>query len=245
MFQSALIRRHASGEKQVDAGTVAETLLFYKHVHIVADRGLLADLLNEIGPDNLVELIENKYVSISYSRSMPAVMTNTENSITQHSFISFEVTNDKDGKRIHKVDEVSQIVESVIGKGQKSRRVLKSLMKSLEFRNIGPQNIEQSSQITQQVLADPAHTARIVRTLLKTLVPNYQGPIDFDFRFFVTSEAKCYILTNLDYFQINKEYHKTVSPSHSSINNAYLLAFLLNANIDVELSAYYTNRPIR
>jgi hypothetical protein len=45
MFETALIRRHSEGPRIVDAGILAETLLFYDHVHVLADRGLLSDLL--------------------------------------------------------------------------------------------------------------------------------------------------------------------------------------------------------
>ena len=40
MFESVLIRRHVDGYHLVDAGTIAEALLFYDRVHVVADSPL-------------------------------------------------------------------------------------------------------------------------------------------------------------------------------------------------------------
>ena len=68
MFESVLIRRHVEGERLVDAGTIAEALLFYEHVHVVADRSLLVDLLRVIGSDNLLQMLEANILSLTYVR---------------------------------------------------------------------------------------------------------------------------------------------------------------------------------
>jgi hypothetical protein len=36
MFESIIVRRHAHGQQVVDQGLLAETLLFYNNVHVVA-----------------------------------------------------------------------------------------------------------------------------------------------------------------------------------------------------------------
>jgi hypothetical protein len=49
MFESIIVRRHAHGQQVVDQGLLAETLLFYNNVHVVADRGILIQLAQTIG----------------------------------------------------------------------------------------------------------------------------------------------------------------------------------------------------
>jgi hypothetical protein len=61
----------------VDAGTIAETLFFYDHAHVVADDPLLADLLRVIGPRTLLIMLDRNVISLTYLRELLAVVTNT------------------------------------------------------------------------------------------------------------------------------------------------------------------------
>ena len=68
MFESVLIRRHAEGNNLVDAGTIAEALLFYDKVYIVADSPLFTDILRVIGSQHLLTLLDMNRISITYMR---------------------------------------------------------------------------------------------------------------------------------------------------------------------------------
>jgi hypothetical protein len=77
MFESALIRKHTEGQLSVDAGIIAETLLFYDNVHVLADNGVLADLIRVIGPDSLITLLDRKALSLSFIIDILGVYNNT------------------------------------------------------------------------------------------------------------------------------------------------------------------------
>jgi hypothetical protein len=117
MFETALIRRHSEGPQIVDAGILAETLLFYDHVHVLADRGLLSDLLRVIGVDGIKKMLEMKAVSLSYMREMTGVMTNTANGVATNKFSIFEIIMDKNTKKIRDADDLELVVESVFRAG--------------------------------------------------------------------------------------------------------------------------------
>jgi hypothetical protein len=70
MFESAVIRRHALGEKSIEAGIIAETLLFYRNVHIIADQGILTHLLQAKRCRQPTHLIGHKIVTFTFVRSI-------------------------------------------------------------------------------------------------------------------------------------------------------------------------------
>ena len=66
MFESIIIRnkRNLDAGKAIDMGFLAEALIFYQSVKIIADEGILKQLIHECGHKILLELIENKYLTI-------------------------------------------------------------------------------------------------------------------------------------------------------------------------------------
>jgi hypothetical protein len=89
MFESALMRKHGDGQQVVDPGLIAETLLFYANVHIVADHGTLVELLKTLGPENLLELLQAKAATITFVRSTFGTFTNSQGGIAINRFVAF------------------------------------------------------------------------------------------------------------------------------------------------------------
>ena len=103
MFESAVIRRHANGEQIVDAGVIAETLLFYSNVHIIADQGILVHLLQAVGAENLLQLIEQKITTFTFLRNVFGTHTETTNDIALNRFVSIRVVADAKGRKYSNV----------------------------------------------------------------------------------------------------------------------------------------------
>ena len=115
MFESVLIRRHVDGYHLVDAGTIAEALLFYDRVHVVADRPLFTYILRVIGSQNLLRLHQMNRISITYIRESIGVLTNTLPSGMQfHNFGAFEFA-PRNNKRLRNSDAIERDVVNVLG----------------------------------------------------------------------------------------------------------------------------------
>jgi hypothetical protein len=136
MFESALIRKHTEGQLSVDAGIIAETLLFYDNVHVLADNGVLADLVRVIGPDSLITLLDRKALSLSFIRDILGVYNNTQHDISVHRFVSVRRVARPNKKRINNAGEVELIVEHVLGKTRQSKKVTRALLDRIRFKNI-------------------------------------------------------------------------------------------------------------
>src|SRR4051794_34947428 len=112
MFESILIRRHGVGDKSVDVGTLAETLLFYQHVHIVADSSLLSDLLKTIGVDNVLRLLNSNIITLTYVPDTLGVLTTTSPvGLQTYNFAAFRVW-PKTKRRPNNTDEVVRTIEN-------------------------------------------------------------------------------------------------------------------------------------
>ena len=137
MFESILIRRHLDGQKSVDAGMIAETLLFYEHVHVVADENLLLDLLRFIGVPTILKMLDLNIISLTYIRETLGVVSNSLPTGMQfHNFAAFELGG-KTKKRLSNAEVIERVVERVLGKSRETKRVTMRLLNKITFRSLG------------------------------------------------------------------------------------------------------------
>src|ERR1700677_3833847 len=91
MFDSICIRRQNLLGPPVDLGFLAEAMIFYRQVHLVADRSMLSYLLRTCGPDAMKAAVSEGLLTISFLENMLGVQTVTERcGLKQHrlSFVS-------------------------------------------------------------------------------------------------------------------------------------------------------------
>jgi hypothetical protein len=80
--------------------------------------------------------------------------------------------------------------------------------------------------------------------LIDRLAPSYRFPPTWEFRAALADEGRFFIITDLDFGAINREYHKLTSPEHSSMSPEYILAFLQEARVDIDLAANYMSELV-
>jgi hypothetical protein len=242
MFETAVIRPHGSGVENVNGGILAETLIFYDKIHVMADRGLLNGLLGVIPPEDFLNLIKSKRISFSYSKSLHAIYSHKASAFEEHKFVSISINKNAQGKRITKYDEIRSAVTSRIGFGRASKKIVDGLIERTEFVDRGFQ-ANQSLDIAHAELDNDEYLSAAVRTLIQLLVPTYQLPEKWEFRPLYIADSFT-VATNLNFDDINEEYHKYVPPTHSSITPAFLLSHLLSARMDAAMAAEYLSEII-
>jgi hypothetical protein len=240
MFESAIIRKHAEGEVSVDAGIIAETLLFYQNVHVLADRGVISSLLQVMGPGELLDLIDSSALSLTYIPDIFGVKTDTNNDIAVHQFCAIRLHADQKKRRIHPSDDVALIVDHVLGKSRDSRRVTKGLLSRVRFRDvdkclIGGKPIQANAQ---NDIYNPRFLKGALQDILDVLVPEFPLPENWKFEI-VPADPEFLVGTDLDFAKINCAYHERVPPTHSTITPAFLLGFVLQAKADAYFAADY------
>jgi hypothetical protein len=240
MFESALIRKHTEGQLSVDAGIIAETLLFYENVHVLADNGVLCDLIRVIGPDSLINLLDCHALSLSFIRDILGVLNNTQNDISVHRFVAIRTVAHPNKKRINDADQVELLIETVLGKSRESKRVTRALLDRIRIKNINEcldlrKGIPGSAQ---EDILDRRFLRASIGDILHHLVPEFELREDWTFDIVPVGE-EFLVGTNLNFAEISKYYHKRVSPEHSTINADFLLGFILHAKADAYFAADY------
>lgn len=241
MFDQVLIRNCNVGENLIDAGLIAETLIFYDKVHILFDHGTLVSSLRSIGLDNILYLLNNRIVSASFLLGNFATYTEAKNQIPVHRFINFSLHKHADGRKAKKEDGIYTAFDAVYGNSRQTRMSAEKFMERLSFRQPGS-----FSSIPDQAtsdLNDSQYVTDAIEMALRRLVPSYSLPHGWYFQI-VRTEQGFFVSTNLDYDQINAEYHKLVSPKHSTIGSAFLVSHILSARGDMCFAADYMSELV-
>lgn len=205
MFESALIRNHAEGQLSVDAGIIAETLLFYENVHVLADNGVFSDLIRVIGADSLITLLDFQVLSLSFTRDILGVLNNTQNDISVHRFVAIRTVAHPNKKRINDADQVELLVETVLGRSRESKRVSRALLDRIRIKNINecpdlPKGIPGSAQ---EDILDRRFLRASIGDILRNLVPEIELPEGWTFDIVPVGE-EFLVGTNLEFAEINK-----------------------------------------
>jgi hypothetical protein len=227
MFESILIK----GSDNLDAGHLAEAMLFYGEVKLVCYYGTLKTLLKQIPPLILLRALEQGCIQIYYAHEQSGVMTSdtgTKNEKHDFSRVSLADT--------EYPDVVEEIFFNAAGKTSQAKISSKKFAKL-----VIPISYEgfDTNVVFNDVL-DQSFMSNVFSDVIQVLVPRYQLPNELVFnatrdRFGISIE------TNADYDAINNVYHQHMSKKHSSINSAYLLTFLQEAHLDIYFSSKLTS----
>ncbi len=227
MFESILIK----GSDNLDAGQVAEAMLYYGEVKLVCYYGTLKTLLKQIPPLILLRALEQGCLQIYYAHEQPGVMTNdtgTKNEKHDFSRIGLADTGYP--------DVVEGIFFEAAGKTSQAKISSKKFAKLVV--PIGYEGFD-TNVVFNDVL-DQSFVSNVVSDVIQILVPRYQLPSELIFNA-TRDKFGISIETNADYEAINNAYHQHVPKEHSSINSAYLLTFLQEAHLDIYFSSKLTS----
>jgi hypothetical protein len=217
MFQSILFKNGIGPGALIDVGTLAEALIFYKRVAILANTGTIRDLLHRIPPFVLLSLMRDRRVEIHYLEDQIGVHTESTGNRTAHALIGFSSPQHTPhtGARAAFLKAAGATSQAKIGASQFARSLLPASHSRFDQRSV------------LESLAHPS-VVSCAPELVKRLVPEYEwdNPI-----FLVRREGENTVIveSNLDWAELNRLYHTRVPASHSSINEAYLLALMQGA----------------
>src|SRR5712692_1350637 len=208
MFESICIKRQNDFTgTPIDLGFLAEALLFYQNVHIVADRDIFTFLLRTCGIDVLLELLESRALTMTYLENGTGIRTYEQGTPRErHDFIVFE-------SPVSSFQNVApQTLQELTGKSGKGRRLAQRfapLIKPVRFT----QSLSEESALD---LKDGHYLRSAISALLSYFVPEYQPPQPFTFD--VIQEGPFVrLVTNIDFSAVNNYYHLRVSPTINSI----------------------------
>ena len=177
MFESIIIRKLPNQDEGIDAGLLAEALLFYNSVHLLLDHGSLVRLLKTIGPDAILHLIEGGYMKATYFRNSFGTHTNRDSGVPVYDFIAYEFAGTQEkGVFKNKKEKILHIFERTLGAGHDTNKAAKGFLQRVPIRKFCP-GFEASGSITnlaRQDLDDIEYVENVVEIVLRNLVPGIE-----------------------------------------------------------------------
>ncbi len=229
MFERIVIRQRSSASlgNPLDLGVLAEALIFYSDIRLVANHAVLSALLRTETPDVLAELLEEGFLKLVYEADELLIMTeNTATPAEVHEPVSGSIP------MLDLEVLLPKVLYEVYGRSGKARRIANRLARNIEvFRYSSSLSDE-----AREELSDERYVKESIGALMRTYVPEYQGSTQFK-----TSRRgnKLAVFSDIRFPEANRFYHQRISASHSSLSPAYLLAHLLSVKADLHFAARY------
>ncbi|MBI5320291.1 hypothetical protein [Bradyrhizobium sp.] len=216
----------------VDKGTIAEALIYYGQVHVVVSRGGLQIIAKSFGHENLIELIDAGNLAIAFEQSNYAVHTISAPFRT-HDFGLISLAATVDGRKIRQpLDEIEEMFEREFGKSSETRRFARDIAGRVSISRA----MEDILVATRKDVLDTDYMTRACAAWLRVMVPEYEIPKLFAVDVADTGKGFVFV-SGLDFEEINKFYHRRISPEHSSVTDSYLLAHIVSVRKELNFSA--------
>ena len=227
----------------IDLGLLAECMLFYGRVKLVADRGMLEQLIRTVDPSVLIDLMQDGLLEVHYIDGGYGIRTENTGTPTElHRPISYSLPS-------WELQEVAPVLfTEVTGKAGRGRRLAKGFQdRAHEFR-IGGESI---ATATVADFHDHDYLVGAIQTVLKVLAPEYPQPEPFQFS--LEEVGKYFrVHTNIDFEAANISHHRHYPVEISTVNPAFLLSQLVHARgefdfasrLDAELATDETTSAI-
>ncbi|MBZ5696557.1 MAG: hypothetical protein LAN36_14505 [Acidobacteriia bacterium] len=233
MFESICIARDGFVGGPVDFGQLAESLIFYQQVHFLADHETFVSLVRTWGSDVVLELCQMGTLKIHYAENLTAVGTHHDSTpLERHGLVTVKAQNQ------NFLNQATHFFEEYCGpsgKGlNKTLRRFSKFVESFEY----PKSILGH---LQSELPDREYIRASVQGLLASLAPDFVQPNPLVFDIFLESNGEFRVETNINFTEANESYHRRVSPEHSSLSKAFIMASLLSARSNMETASQFSS----
>jgi len=226
MFERLLLKNVQGYGPLIDVGVLAEGLLFYEHVEILANSATLEHLFKHVPPRIVLSALRTGRLKLKYLDTQLAVATSqSANARSLHDLVKISSSHGKDSA--HRPYDA--FVEAT-GDKSAARRFAR------EVQPMTHQGFEQNAVLAS--LRDASTTEVAVQAVLRRVTPIYaeqRGPV----RFRIEDATRGFFVdTNIDFEALNDEYHVSVPKAHSSMTEGYLLALLQGVHEELYLAGH-------
>ncbi len=238
MFDRIIFKNQSGYYPLVDIGTIAEALLFYGHVSIITNSGTIKHLLTQIPPFVFLDLVRSKRITLYYVSDQVAVQTiERQSHLALHNLVTFSSPQ-------HTIDKVPPEEFYKRTKNRLASRQFAKVVQPIDHGLFNQQAV--LSTLDNFDLIEPA-----ISSIVRVVAPHYEQPEAIRFR--IERESHGFVVdTNINFTDLNTEYHRVVPKEHSSISPAYLLALFQGtqeelyfaAQLDSEVAVSILSREI-
>lgn len=210
----------------IDIGALVECMLFYEKTTVIANPAILAQLIKYFGVERLLVLINEGLLKIIYTESFVGIITNTKGNVQYHDAI------EGSSPQHTYQDELRKICIDVTGRSGKGRRLAQKIQDKIHVTKHDHIILEGA----RKSILDQEYIGTAAKIVIAEWVPEIRNASGISFHTDRTAEG-IRVDTNLNFSALNAQYHKRISPTHSSITSASILAHIL----DVEKELYFSS----
>ena len=227
MFESICIRRQHPFElsEPLDLGFLAEAMLFYQSVHLIANGSTISQLVRECGPHLLIELLKEQFLKISYVEKIIGVAP-SDAEMSRRVYLPLTVHPTDGSWSLEKLaPEIFSKAASGPGWGRRLGREFAELVPTIDLDNKLISSVRAD-------FADQKYMKEAVAQLLGVLAPTYRLPQDYHFELF--KEGNAFRLdTNIDFEQANEIFTQREQKAGYTLTPDRLLIYIFDARNDL------------
>jgi hypothetical protein len=218
MFEKIVIRATDTAQSRLDAGFLAECLIFYKHVTLAGNRVFLANALEAIGPGHLMELMRRDVLKVNFEKEQFGVTSHKRlDSTERHDVVRFALE-DAPG-----TSELATIFMAATGDWTTSARLqeFEKLVALTDYKWL-----DQSALVG--AIVDQRYVQQAVVEIIAASAPQYL--LSAEPRVRVTRELDgINMQTNIDFKRLNGEFRLAFPSIGFEITPALMLSQILGA----------------
>lgn len=222
MFDRICINRQDPFGMPIDFGFLAEALVFYQGVHIVADPEMFKSLIRVCGYEVLIEMMQMGILTIDYAENIPVVSQGYDFGLASVEQLRYQ-------------NLAPRFLQELTGKSGKGRRVANRLSKFVR-----PVRSDESLPAeAREDSADEGYLNEMVRALLQHFAPGYQIPDPCVFRLHKDNQGNR-LETNIDFEKANGIFRLRTDVSDGSLTPGYLISYVIETRRQLRYAADFS-----
>jgi hypothetical protein len=222
MFERICINRQDPFGMPIDVGFLAEALVFYQRVHIVADSEMFKSVIRICGYEVILEMMQMGILTLDYVENIPLVSPDYDFGLASCEELKYQ-------------NLAPKFLQELTGKSGKGRRVANQLSKFVR-----PVQYDLSlPDEAREDASDEAYIKDLACSLLQYFVPTYRIPDPSVFRLHKSGPG--YKLeTNIDFEKVNGIFRLRTDVSDASLTPAYLVSHVIGTRKDLKSAAEFS-----
>jgi hypothetical protein len=206
-------------------------MLFYGEVRLAVEWPGLNQLLDVLGPELLLRLVEDGYLRLSYLTTQDGIHTADVDTPRERHMPS--------GFSMPDRDYITLIQESFANlheaKPRAARRMAARLINVTDADDVG----SLSRAATRDDLRDQDYLTSSIRTVVESIAPGVALNSDFYFRAVEQPDGWFVIDSNISLDDLNRAIQARRDPSQGNVTYAHLLTHLLDVRTDIALATQF------
>ena len=231
MFDRICINRQDPFGMAIDMGFLAEALVFYQRVHLVADPEMFKSVIRVCGHEVIIEMMEMGILTIDYTENIPVVSPDYDFGLASAEEFRYQ-------------NLAPKFLQELIGKSGKGRRVAHRLSKFVHAVQCDPSLPAEAREDT----SDEGYTKEMVCALLQHFAPGYEIPDPCIFRIHKENLGNK-LETNIDFEKANGIFRLSADVADGSLTPGYLLSYVIETRRELRYAAEFStdlavSRPV-